>query len=113
MQKSKGWIVRVMATVCAMVLSGMVVRSNAQQPSAQDAGPVANPVSTVVKAQLARYGKNMVAAAESMPAEKYGFKPTPEMNTFGHTILHILQSNYTLCSKLSGQAAPELKLADT
>ena len=24
----------------------------------------------------------MVAAAEAMPAEKYSFKPTPEMNTF-------------------------------
>src|SRR5579863_1945120 len=53
---------------------------------AQDAapGPVANPVTTMVKSQLTRYEKNMVAAADSMPAEKYGYKPTPEMNSFGH-----------------------------
>jgi uncharacterized damage-inducible protein DinB len=83
--------------------------------AAQDAapaGPVANPVTTTVKSQLTRYGKNMVAA-ELMPAEKYNFKPTPEMNSFGHVVMHIAQSNYFLCAKISGQAAPDVKLADT
>jgi uncharacterized damage-inducible protein DinB len=81
---------------------------------AQDtAAPVANPVSTTVKAQLPRFTKNMVAAAEAMPAEKYGFKPTPEMNSFGHLMIHIVQSNNLLCSKISGAAAPDAKLADT
>jgi uncharacterized damage-inducible protein DinB len=82
---------------------------------AQDAapGPVANPVSTTVKTQLTRYEKNMVAAADMMPAEKYNFKPTPEMSSFGHVVMHIAQSNYFLCSKISGQTAPELKIADT
>jgi hypothetical protein len=55
----------------------------------------------------------MVDAADLMPAEKYGFKPTPEMNSFGHVVMHIAQSNNFLCSKISGQAAPEVKLADT
>jgi uncharacterized damage-inducible protein DinB len=84
--------------------------------AAQDAapaGPVANPVTTTVKSQLTRYEKNMVAAADSMPAEKYNFKPTPEMNSFGHVVMHIAQSNYFLCAKISGQAAPDVKLADT
>jgi hypothetical protein len=81
---------------------------------AQDtAAPVANPVSTTVKAQLPRFSKNMVAAAEAMPAEKYGFKPTPEMNSFGHLMMHIVQSNNLLCSKISGAAAPDTKLVDT
>ena len=55
----------------------------------------------------------MVAAAEAMPAEKYSFKPSPEMNTFGHLTMHITQSNYTFCSKISGQAAPDVKIAET
>src|SRR5208283_3134470 len=54
----------------------------------------------------------MVAAADSMPAEKYGYKPTPEMNSFGHVVMHIAQTNYGLCSKISGQTAPEFKLTD-
>ncbi len=84
--------------------------------AAQDAapaGPVANPVTTTVKGQLTRFEKNMVAAADAMPAEKYNFKPTPEMNTFGHLVMHIAMSNNFLCSKISGQAAPDVKLADS
>ena len=48
-----------------------------------------------------------------MPAEKFNFKPTPDMNSFGHVVMHIAQSNYFLCAKISGQAAPDVKLADT
>jgi len=80
---------------------------------ASPAAPVANPVTTTVKGQLTRYEKNMVAAADAMPAEKYGFKPTPEMNSFGHVVMHIAQSNNFLCSKISGVAAPDVKLSDT
>jgi len=76
-------------------------------------GTATNPVSTTVKTQMARFSKNMVAAAELMPAEKFGFKPTPEMNTFAHLIMHIAQSNNGLCSKISGMAAPDVKIADT
>ena len=74
---------------------------------------VENPVSGFVKAGVARYEKNMVAAAEAMPAEKYVFKPSPEMNSFGHLMMHIVQSNNTFCAKISGQAAPDVKIAET
>lgn len=93
--------------ICLALLAPLA--ANAQQSSA----PVASPVSTTVKNQLGRFSKNMVAAAESMPADKYSFKPTPEMNSFGHLIIHIVESNNLLCSKISGTAAPESKLAET
>jgi uncharacterized damage-inducible protein DinB len=97
-----------------LVMAGLLASGAAC--AAQDvapAGPVTNPVTTTVKSQLTRYEKNMVAAADSMPAEKYNFKPTPEMNSFGHVVMHIAQSNYFLCAKISGQAAPDVKLTDT
>jgi len=68
--------------------------------------PVVNPVSTFVKQQLTRFNKIMVAAAEAMPAEKYSFKPTPDMNTFAHLTIHITQGNNALCSQISGAPAP-------
>jgi DinB family protein len=83
--------------------------TNAPQASTT---PVANPVSSFVKQQLARFNKNMVAAAEAMPAEKYSFKPTPEMNSFAHLTIHIAEGNNTLCSKISGTPAPSGKLTD-
>jgi hypothetical protein len=81
--------------------------------AAPDMSPVANPVSGFVKAGVARYEKNMVAAAEAMPAEKYSFKPSPEMNSYGHLMMHIAESNNTFCSKISGQAAPDVKLSES
>jgi len=81
--------------------------------AAPDLSPVSNPVSGFVKAGVARYEKNMVAAAEAMPAEKYVFKPSPEMNSYGHLVMHIAQSNNTFCSKISGQTAPDVKIAET
>ncbi len=57
--------------------------------------------------------KNMVAAAEEMPADKYSFKATPDQMTFGHLTLHISEANYVFCSKIGGVPAPELpKLAE-
>jgi len=100
---------RIEWVVAAVLLGGAAC-------AAQDApagGQVANPVSTTVKTQMARYAKNMVAAAEAMPAEKYNFKPTPEMNTFAHLTMHIAQSNNFLCSKISGQEAPKVDMKDT
>src|ERR1700686_5654820 len=99
---------KLMKRIGFVALLLVVVAVNAQESSA----PVANPVSTTVKSQLARFGKNMVAAAEAMPADKYGFKPTPEMNTFGHVVMHIAQSNNILCAKISGTAAPDVKMTD-
>jgi uncharacterized damage-inducible protein DinB len=101
--KRTGWLVLVMLVAVA------AISARAQESAA----PIANPVSTTVKSQLTRFSKNMVAAAESMPAEKYEFKPTPEMNTFGHLVMHIVQSNNLLCSKISGAAAPDAKVADS
>jgi len=76
--------------------------------------PSTSPVADALRGSLARYSKNMIAAAEAMPADKFSFKPTPEQNSFAHLTLHISQSNYTFCSKIAGVAAPEAsKLADS
>jgi hypothetical protein len=105
----------------AVTLSiGLLMAFSAKAQDAKPAEPVAstepvtNPVSSTVKQQLTRYTKIMVAAAEAMPAEKYNFKPTPEMNSFAHLTMHIAQGNTHLCSKISGMAAPEAtKLSET
>jgi uncharacterized damage-inducible protein DinB len=70
---------------------------------AQDKGPVVNAGEEILTARQ----KNMVAAAEEMPENKYSFKPTPQQMTFGHMVEHMAKSNYFLCSKLSGAAAPQ------
>ena len=55
----------------------------------------------------------MVAAADEMPADKYSFSPTPQQMTFAHLIVHAARLNYGACSGISGQAKPDVKIADT
>lgn len=81
---------------------------------AQNSQTAKNPVSDTVRTILERYSKNMVAAADEMPADKYSFHPTPAQMTFGHLVVHMAGSNNFLCSKISGVAAPAGdKLSDT
>jgi DinB superfamily len=110
------------AAVTVILMAAQVAAAQQAAPAAStppaggaapDMTPVANPVSGFVKAGVARYGKNMVAAAEAMPAEKYGFKPSPEMNSYGHLMMHIAETNNTVCAKISGQPEPDVKLAET
>jgi uncharacterized damage-inducible protein DinB len=79
---------------------------------AQQASP--NPVSDAVRNIVAQRAKIIVAAAEEMPADKYSYHPTPEQMTFGHLVVHLVGSNYFLCSTVAGTKPPEQqKLADT
>jgi uncharacterized damage-inducible protein DinB len=67
----------------------------------------AGPVVSAAKEIMQRQQKNLTAAVEEMPAEKFGFRPTPAQMTFGHLAAHIATSNYFLCSKLGGMQAPK------
>lgn len=66
-----------------------------------------NPVTSAVKEMLPRQAKNILAAAEEMPAGKYSYKPTEQQMPFGDLVLHILGTNNTLCSKIG--EIPEVK----
>lgn len=73
-----------------------------------------NPVATALRETEQGRSKNIVAAAQEMPADKFGFKATPDQMTFGHLTLHITEANYIFCSKIGGLSLPELpKLSDT
>jgi hypothetical protein len=51
----------------------------------------ANPVVWSAKMLYERDSKNMIAAAEEMPADKYSYHPTPDQWTFGKVVSHIAQ----------------------
>jgi len=43
-----------------------------------------------------------------MPADKFSYKPTPEQMTFAHLVVHIIESNNLLCSKVADVPAPKV-----
>lgn len=83
-----------------------------EKPQAQPE-TVANPVTSTVRQMVERQSKNIVAAAEQMPAEKYDFHPTEAQMTFAHLISHIVDSNNFLCSRISDQTEPKAEIKDT
>ena len=66
-----------------------------------------NPVMDSVRQIMQRQEKNLTAAAEEMPPDKYSFRPTSQQMTFGTLVTHVVESNNFLCSKLSGATAPK------
>jgi hypothetical protein len=67
--------------------------------------PASGPLSAAILAAWQRAANAMPAAGEAMPAEKFGFKPTPAQMSFGEILAHEAQSNETLCAAVAGAAA--------
>jgi uncharacterized damage-inducible protein DinB len=51
--------------------------------------------------------RNLEAAADVMPADKYGFKLTDGQMSFGEWLNHSTERNYSDCATLKGETAPE------
>ena len=75
----------------------------AQQPEYR---PSPSPVTDAVRTLLARESQHLVESAALMPADKYGYQPTPAQMTFGQLVVHIVQTNAALCSAVSGTPSP-------
>lgn len=66
-----------------------------------------NPVSDGVRRVAEYQTKNIIAAAEEMPADKYNFKPTPAQMTYGDVVAHLIkEGNNALCAASSGSKMP-------
>jgi hypothetical protein len=65
------------------------------------------PVSDAVRSAADRAASNFIRAAEEMPPDKYGYKPTPAQMSFGDVIGHMSAGNDALCSGIGGVAVPQ------
>jgi uncharacterized damage-inducible protein DinB len=90
----KRTLATLLLAVCALPVAG--------------AAQAQNPVTDGFRFITQRQAKNIVDAAEEMPADKYSFKPTPAQMSFGDVVAHLIaEGNDYLCSASSGQKAPE------
>jgi hypothetical protein len=85
-----------------IAVAAMMLAAASAGAFAQD---VANPVVVSAKEIFQRQSGYMVAAAEEMPAEKYGYHPTPEQWSYGKVVSHVIAANFGACGMLSGDAA--------
>ena len=50
--------------------------------------------------------RNLLEAAEAMPAADYAFKPTPQVRSFAELIGHVAFANYFICAMAKGDQSP-------
>lgn len=62
--------------------------------------PPANPLTMGERMVYSYIVGNAVAGAEKMPEAQYGFKPTPDVRTFGQLVGHIADSNNMFCGMI-------------
>ena len=67
----------------------------AQQPPA---GPPANPITAVFRTRTMGLHRNLAQAFDSIPADKFGYKPTPAQQTVGFIAQHLANDNYFFCN---------------
>lgn len=81
---------------------------------AQTSAPAqTNPVVSTVRQLEERQSKNLIGAADEMPADKYSYHPTPEQMTFAHLVIHVVEANYGSCARVAGEQPREIKLSET
>ena len=50
--------------------------------------------------------RNLTEAAEKMPDEHYGFRPTPDIKPFGQLVAHAALAQFRTCAMLKGEPNP-------
>lgn len=62
-----------------------------------------SPLSAEVKADYQAIRDYFIRAAEEMPEADYGFKPSPDVRTFGQQVAHVADDQYNLCAPAKGE----------
>lgn len=94
-----------------MKLTSVAILALIAAPSAvlglqqQDERPVSRGVAAV-KPLYDRLKDLYVKSAELMPEEHYGFKPTPEVRSYGEILGHVANENYIFCAAAKGEDNP-------
>jgi hypothetical protein len=75
--------------------------AEAQQPTA----PPPNPMATAFRNRTGALRRNIAQAFDSIPASKFGYKPTPAQLTIGYIAQHLVNDNYLFCNNFSDAKA--------
>lgn len=80
---------------------------------------VDRPLGAIIQRSFNVFTNYLVMAAEMMPESSYGFRPTPDVRTFGQQINHATGAHYSFCNQaglppgIQKQTAPTLTTVTT
>ena len=69
------------------------------------AAPDKNPVTTVFRTRTMTLQRQLAQAFDSIPASKFGYKPTPAQLTVGYIAQHLASDNYLFCNNFGAMKA--------
>jgi len=94
-----------LAAFCLMAIASAALAQSTTQPSDSQAQSLKG---------FYNFNKRMIlAAAEKMPAEHYGFKPTPEIRSYAELVAHVADGNYLTCAPAKGEPNPQKEIPHT
>jgi hypothetical protein len=76
------------------------------------ATPVTNPITTAFQTRILALHRNLGQAFDSIPAARYGYKPTPAQLTVGYIAQHLASDSYFFCSNF-GAMKPNVPANET
>ena len=92
---------------------GLAHTGSAQGQQGRGAPPAAPTITTLagdVQADWAIHKELLVNAADAMPDDKFGYKPTPAQRSYGEQIMHVVQINQFVAGVLGKTPAPAINL---
>lgn len=92
-------------SVRSTVLAILLPAALAAQQTAMASG---NPTVDAARMTGGRAGKNIMAAADQIPADKLGYKPTDAQMTYGQIWAHLVEANYGICAAFGNIKAPAM-----
>lgn len=92
-----------LVSLCMLCGSGVATGQTSDGGFPQALSPS---MASVVKAMHATIRRDLAEAAESMPADEYAFKPTPQVRSFAEVIGHVATANFFFCSQAKGEPSP-------
>src|SRR5262245_29468988 len=88
--------------VCFTAVALTATTAAAQPP----AGGQPTTVARGLQQMYAQAKTTLTAAANELPEGDYGFKPTPEIRSYGALFTHVADAHYFICSQAKGVPNP-------
>ena len=93
---------RLWTVPAALLLAVGVAAAQTPTPPPQSMG-----LAEGLKRAWAGVKQNVTETADKMPEANFGFKPTPEVRSFGEVLGHIVDGNTAYCTMAKGEMPPK------
>ena len=83
-------------SLAAILVLALPVGLAAQTPPA---APATDPITAAFRGRTMALQRNLAQAFDSIPASKFGYKPTPAQLSIGYIAAHLASDNYLFCDR--------------